>query len=142
MGLEGKIYTIIDIDVTHVLYLSTSIDRIYYTNFHNSTVHCCSMTEQELWAFKNRSMTYQRGLSVDSSQNVFVVGLMSNNLTVMRNDGVESKILLTDRDGLDCPYTVHYNKLKKIVCLGYTEGSVALYDVLEKETEHKEANAV
>ncbi|XP_071155100.1 uncharacterized protein [Mytilus edulis] len=129
MDLKGKTLNAIDIDVLNVYHITTISDRIYYTNRNSNTVHCCSTTGQEIWVFKDKSIVKPKGLSVDLNQNVFVVGQTSNNLIVIQHDGKDSKVLLTERDGIKYPYGVNYNKQKKIVCLSYTDGSVALYQV-------------
>ncbi|XP_063420949.1 uncharacterized protein LOC134706170 [Mytilus trossulus] len=129
MDLNGKTLNTFDIDVDRVFNITTTSDRIYYTDYESNTVHCCSMTGQEIWVFTDLSISEPSGLSVDSNQNVFVVGGTSNNLTVIQHDGKDSKVLLTDRDGLKSPNAVNYNKQKKIICLGYKSGSVALYQV-------------
>ncbi|XP_071155116.1 uncharacterized protein [Mytilus edulis] len=129
MDLNGKTLNTIDIHVSSVYNITATSDRIYYTDIDSDTVHCCSMTGQEIWVFKDKSISFPRGLSVDSNQNVFVVGEDFNNLTLIQHDGKDSKVLLTDSNGLKSPNVVHYNKQKKIICLGYKAGSVALYQV-------------
>ncbi|CAG2258102.1 unnamed protein product [Mytilus edulis] len=57
MDLHGKTLNTIDIDVSWVINITTTSDRIYYTD--NSTVHCCSMTGQELWVFKNQPIPHR-----------------------------------------------------------------------------------
>lgn len=127
MDLNGK--TLNTINVLTVDHITTTRDRIYYTNVDRNTVHCCSMTGQEIWVFKDQSISKPRGISVDHNQNVFVVGGWSHNLTLIQHDGKDSQVLLTNRDELKNPVAVHYNKEKKIVCLGYQKGSVALYQI-------------
>ncbi|XP_052093344.1 uncharacterized protein LOC127729557 isoform X2 [Mytilus californianus] len=129
MDLHGKTLNTIDINVSQVCHITTTSERIYYTDQNSNTVHCCSMTGQEIWVFKDQSISKPRGISVDSNQDVFVVGGWSNNLTVIQHDGKDSKVLLTDRDGLNNPIAVNYNNKKKIVCLCYKKRSVALYQV-------------
>ncbi|XP_071155102.1 uncharacterized protein [Mytilus edulis] len=127
MDLDGKTLNTIDIAVSNVFYLTTSSSRIYYTDVGNNTVHCCNITGEEIWVFKDRSISQPRGISVDSNQNVFVVGGQSHNLTVITCDGKDSKILLTDRDGLENPIAMYYSKENKSACLSYEQGRVALY---------------
>ncbi|CAC5365005.1 unnamed protein product [Mytilus coruscus] len=97
MDLTGKTLNTIDINVLNniVNYITTTRDRIYYTNGRNETVHCCSMTGQDIWIFKHHSTAQPREISVDNNQNVFVIGRLSNNLTVIHHDGKDSKVLLT-----------------------------------------------
>ncbi|CAC5365060.1 unnamed protein product [Mytilus coruscus] len=130
MDLNGKKLNTIVTDISlAVFHITTTRERIYYTD-NRSTVHCCSMTGQEIWIFKYQSISTLKCISVDNNQNVFVTSRRSNNLIVIQHDGKDSKVLLTDRDELDKPVAVYYCKEKKIICLGYKAGSVALYNVL------------
>ncbi|XP_063420872.1 E3 ubiquitin-protein ligase TRIM22-like [Mytilus trossulus] len=129
MDLNGKKLNTIVTDIESSLFgITTTSDKIYYTDINNR-VHCCSLTGQEIWVFKDRSISKPKGISVDNNQNVFVLGQQSNNLSVIQHDGKDSKVLLTDRDGLHNPRAVYYNKEKKIVCLGYKAESIAIYQV-------------
>lgn len=129
MDLNGEKFSTIDTNLSSVYYIATTNDRIYYTDQGNNTVHCCSINGQDIWVFKVQSISQPRGISVDYEQNVFVSCESSNNLTLIHHDGKGSKVLLTDQDELDKPGAVYYCKEKKIVCLGYKKGSVAIYQV-------------
>lgn len=87
-----------------------SNDRIYHTNFQNNTVHCLSLTGQNLLVYTNKSIIYPEGLAVTRDQILFVAGKQSNNLAIIYQNGLESKILLTVSDGLVEPSALYYNK--------------------------------
>ncbi|CAG2220348.1 unnamed protein product [Mytilus edulis] len=127
MDLNGKKLNRIVACISLSVYgITTTRERIYYKDTNNK-VHCCSMSGQEIWVFEDQSISKTGGISVDNNQNVFVVG--QHKLTLIQHDGKDSKVLLTDRDGLDKPGAVYYNKEKNIVCLGYKVGSIAMYQV-------------
>ncbi|XP_071160464.1 uncharacterized protein [Mytilus edulis] len=105
-------------------------DRIYYTDYVNDTVHCCSMTGEEIWVFSDKYLRSPRGMSVDNIQNVFVAGLVSKNLLIIQNDGKVSKILLSEPDGLDRPIPVCYNKNKKILFVCSDNGDATFYNIV------------
>lgn len=129
IDLNGEILHTIDIDVSTVFYIATTRDRIYHTVSVNDSVHCSTTSGQEIWVFKDQSISCPKCISVDNDENVFVAGELSHNLTLIQRNGQRSKILLSDHDELNNPCTVHYSKEKKIVCLGYTRESIALYQV-------------
>ncbi|CAC5420756.1 unnamed protein product [Mytilus coruscus] len=129
LDLNGKTLNTIDIDVSKVFDISTTRDRIFYTDWGNNTVHCCSIAGHEIWIFRDESLSRPRGISVDNNQYIFVASF-SNNLTVIQHDGKSSKVLPTEPNERHSPWAVHYNKEKKIVCLGYKHGSVALFNVI------------
>ncbi|VDI77035.1 Hypothetical predicted protein, partial [Mytilus galloprovincialis] len=114
MDLNGEKFNTIDTNLSSVYYITTTNDMIYYTDQGNNTVHCCSIHGQEIWVFKDQSISQPRGISVDYEQNVFVSCESSNNLTLIHHDGKDSKVLLTDQDELDKPGAVYYCKEKKI----------------------------
>ncbi|VDI05399.1 Hypothetical predicted protein [Mytilus galloprovincialis] len=114
MDLNGKTLNTINIDVIFLYHITTTRDRIYITDPRNNTVHCCSMTGQEIWELKDQSIIKPRGISVDHNQNVFVVGETSNNLIVMQHDGKDSNVLLTDRDRLKSPHVVNSTNKRRL----------------------------
>lgn len=109
------------------LYLEITIDRIYFTVESDHTVHCISMTGEEIWVHKVESLAVPRGITVDDHQNVYVTGGYSNLLTVIQHDGKANKTLLTETDDLDTPSALHYNKDKNILLLCNKKDSAALY---------------
>ncbi|XP_063420716.1 uncharacterized protein LOC134705933 [Mytilus trossulus] len=129
LDLNGNTLNTIHIDVSKVFDISTSRDRIFYTNLGSSTVHCCSISGHEIWIFRDESISLPRGISVDNNQYVFIASF-SNDLTVIQHDGKSHKVLPNESNELQRPCAVHYNNEKKIVCLGYKRGCVALYNVI------------
>ncbi|XP_063427220.1 uncharacterized protein LOC134710754 [Mytilus trossulus] len=111
------------------LFLETTIDRIYFTDFRVDTVNCISMTGEEIWAHKVELLGGGSGITIDDHQNVLVSVGSSNLLTVIQHDGKTSKTLLTESDGLDKPSALHYNKDKKILLLCNDKKDAALYNL-------------
>ncbi|XP_071162385.1 uncharacterized protein [Mytilus edulis] len=106
-------------------------DKIYYTVPFASTVKCCTTTGNNIWNFKDTSHVTPRGIATDSANNVFVLGLHSNNLMILQDDGTVSKILLTKADGLNKPTRLYYNKETNILLVCNTQdGTAFLYSVL------------
>lgn len=46
---------------------------------------------------------------------MFVAGSASNNITIIRRDGKDSKTLLTSVNGMDDPQAIHYDEQRKIL---------------------------
>ncbi|XP_071160948.1 uncharacterized protein [Mytilus edulis] len=111
------------------LYLETTVDRIYFTDNRDHTVHCILMTGEEIWVHDMESLVDPWGITVDGHQNVYVADQDSNLLTVIQHDGKTSETLLTKTNGLDRPYALHYNKDKKMLLLCNLNGSAALYNL-------------
>ena len=110
-------------------YITVTKDKIYYTDFNNDTVNCCSLSGEEIWVFGDESVRSPVGISVDNYNNVFVVGYHSHNLTVIQHDGTSSKTLLTKSDGLHYPRAVYYRKDNNTVIICNKPGNIAWYNV-------------
>ncbi|XP_052105804.1 uncharacterized protein LOC127738555 [Mytilus californianus] len=74
--ISGKVLKTLRVDCG--LYLETTTDRIYFTAEIDHTVHCISMTGEEIWVNKVESMINPMDITVDDHQNVFIVDRDSN----------------------------------------------------------------
>ncbi|XP_052105735.1 uncharacterized protein LOC127738491 [Mytilus californianus] len=110
------------------VYLSTTTDRIYFNVKRDQTVHCISMTGDEIWVHKEKSLVDPRGITVDDHQNVFVVDIRTSSLIVIQHEGRSSRTLLSKTDGLVNPLSLHYNNEKKELLLCDDNGC-ALYNL-------------
>ncbi|XP_063426132.1 uncharacterized protein LOC134709940 [Mytilus trossulus] len=110
-------------------YITTSTDRIYYTEYDSDSAYCCSMDGQGIWRFQDRSTSGLEGISLDNNRNVLVVSRGDDILRLIQHDGKESKILLNANDDLYNPLAVFHSKDKQIMCIGLKNGITALYRV-------------
>ncbi|CAC5419160.1 unnamed protein product [Mytilus coruscus] len=94
LDLSGKILNTLAIDSQNVYSIATAKGRIYYTNEQKNTIHGLSLTGQEIWVYENESIICPRGVAVADNQDVFVVGFSSNNLSIIKQNGQGSEILL------------------------------------------------
>ncbi|VDI70627.1 Hypothetical predicted protein [Mytilus galloprovincialis] len=94
LDMEGTIVNTIKCDSTDVFNITTSKNRIYYTEINRKTVNCCSSTGEKICSFKDKSLLFPGGIAVDHDQNVFVVDKHSNNLLMLQDGGKVSKTLL------------------------------------------------
>ncbi|XP_063418442.1 uncharacterized protein LOC134701242 [Mytilus trossulus] len=110
--------------------INVAREKIIYSDWEKKKVYCCQMNGKELWQFENKSMNFPKGLTVDNYQNVFVVGGLFENLTIIQNDESASKTLLTNLDGLRFPSDVYYDKVTHALLICNEKGMVSLYKVL------------
>ncbi|VDI30301.1 Hypothetical predicted protein [Mytilus galloprovincialis] len=129
LNMEGTILNTIKCDID-AFQIATIDEKIYYTAPQSNTVNCCTTAGNRIWNFKDKSLTRPGGIATDSAKNVFVVGIRSNNLMILQDDGTVSKTLLTEADGLDRPIRLDYNKKTNmlLVCNTY-DGTAFLYCV-------------
>ncbi|XP_052083278.1 E3 ubiquitin-protein ligase TRIM22-like [Mytilus californianus] len=127
LDLSGTQLETLKVKSDSALYITTSRDRIFYTDCANNSVHCCSLEGEDVWQFNSESIACPYDVAVDNYNNVYVVGFSSNNLTIIQQDGKDSKTLLTESDGLDMPSTVYYGKEKRTLLICNENGKVVLY---------------
>lgn len=125
-NIAGKVLK--KLNSSYGAYIGTTNDRIYFTNARNHTVHCISMTGEEIWVRKEAALVSTSG-TVDDNQNVFVIDQGSKSLIVIQHDGNSSRTLLSKTDGLINPMSLHYNKDKQML-LSCDEDECVLYNVL------------
>lgn len=69
-------------------YVATFGDKIYHSNNQDNCVTCYDQQGKHQWTFANENVLQTpRGIAVDDSGNVYVVGCRSTNLIVISPDG-------------------------------------------------------
>lgn len=81
--LSGRQLETLKIASYGVAKITTSRDRIYYTEFNSNKIHCCHMNGEEFWQFESDNIRGTLGVEVDNHSNVFVVGSSSTNLSII-----------------------------------------------------------
>ena len=85
---DKSVSDIISRSMSGVYYVTTSGDKLYYTNTNTHTVTCCDLHGTTLWKINDkRVLQCPRGVSVDSNGNVYVAAFYSNNIVVISPDG-------------------------------------------------------
>ncbi|CAG2250720.1 unnamed protein product [Mytilus edulis] len=86
---------------------------------------------QELWVYQNDHIQCPRGIAAVNNMDVLVLGIYSNNLSVIKENGQKSNILLRETDGLIKPRALCYNKdRKELLICNRDDGSAAVYKVI------------
>ncbi|VDI30300.1 Hypothetical predicted protein [Mytilus galloprovincialis] len=130
LDMEGTILKIIKCDM-NTFNIATVDDRIYYTAPMSNTVHCYTTAGNRIWNFQDKSLTRPGGIATDSAKNVFVVGIRSNNLMILQDDGTVSKTLLTEADELNTTKSLYYNKeTNSLLVCNKGDRTAFLYNVM------------
>jgi DNA-binding beta-propeller fold protein YncE len=113
-----------------VYYVSTSGDKLYYTNINTHTVTCCDLHGTIQWEFIDKHvLQYPYGISVDNDGNVYVVGYDTKNVVVISPDGQRHRQLLSIKDGLSYPYVLDYDKSTSRLLVVNQSSTAFLFDV-------------
>lgn len=71
---------------------------------------CYGLKGNKQWTFEDQTvLKYPVGISVDNKGNVFVIGNKSNNVVVISHDGKQYRQVLSSKDGLSSPRSLHYD---------------------------------
>ncbi|CAC5395174.1 unnamed protein product [Mytilus coruscus] len=94
-------------------FVTTSKDKIFYTNNSDDTVTCYSLTGEKMWEYKDQSVRSPRGISVDKDSNVYIVSSGNNSILVMSSDGKQARKLLGQDDGISKPCGLQFDVKKE-----------------------------
>ncbi|XP_052079892.1 uncharacterized protein LOC127718037 [Mytilus californianus] len=130
MDLSGRQLKKIKAAAKGVACIKTSRDKIFYADYNTNQILCCRLNGEELWKFKCDLIKFPHDITVDSYHNVYVVGYISNNLTIIQHDGKDSRTLLTESDGQNRPTVVNFDTDKSTLHICSERGNVTLYKVV------------
>ncbi|VDI31828.1 Hypothetical predicted protein [Mytilus galloprovincialis] len=130
IDLSGKELEAFKIESNCLPCIKMSREKIFYADYDTKQVHCCRLTGEELWKFECDSIKFPYDITIDSYNNVYVVDYVDKNLTIIQHDGKDSKTLLSESDGLNCPTCVDYNKDTKTLIVCNKDGKVAIFNVI------------
>ncbi|CAC5389314.1 unnamed protein product [Mytilus coruscus] len=106
-------------------YIATSKDKIVYTNNSHHTVTCCSLAGEKMWEYKDQSVRFPLGISVDKDSNVYIASSGNDSIIALSSDGKEARKLLGSDDGIR-PYGLAFDVKKEKIIVAYYDGP-ALY---------------
>ncbi|XP_052064427.1 uncharacterized protein LOC127704427 isoform X2 [Mytilus californianus] len=86
--------------------------NLYYNQFPHEYNDVYRMTRDGHVSlfFGHSDLRRPWGIDVDDKGNVYVAGMMSNNIHRISSDGKDHQIILTENDGIDYPRDLNYNR--------------------------------
>jgi hypothetical protein len=127
---DKSVSQIINSNMSNIFCMTTSGDKLYYTNCHTDTVTCCDLHGTTQWEFKDeRVLENPHGISVDNNGNVNVVGCSSNNVEIISPYGQRHRQALSSGDGLVQPRALNYDKAANRVLVVNESEYAFLFDV-------------
>ncbi|CAC5395551.1 unnamed protein product [Mytilus coruscus] len=101
-------------------FITTSKDKIFYTNNSHHTVTCCLLTGEKMWEYKDQSVRFPRGISVDKDSNVYIASSGNISIIVFASDGKQARKLLEKDDGISNPFGMESDvKKEKLIVANY-----------------------
>ncbi|CAC5422134.1 unnamed protein product [Mytilus coruscus] len=109
-------------------YITYFKNKFFMTNGINHTVtsfdHKCNV----IWSFNDVNMKTPQGIAVDNSGNVFVASARSNNVTMISPDGSRAKQIVDQKNGLNKPCSLHYDRSNNQLLVANLKGTVYLFN--------------
>ena len=107
---KGKLIDRVNIPCRNSTSISLRDDTIKGTDSNANKIYCYTLTGQWIWTFKNENVLRKPvGIALDKNRNVYVAGKGTNNVVVVSPGGKNCREILTQRDGLNKPYSLRIN---------------------------------
>ncbi|CAC5385039.1 unnamed protein product [Mytilus coruscus] len=111
-------------------YCSVMNQTIYYAAEEAAIIYCCDLNGGAQWHFSCEKFEYPKGITHDSSGNVFVACRDVNKVIVIEFSGKESRVLLTCDDGIKRPLAILYNRKSDILLVCNRSGQCFMYKII------------
>ena len=97
--------------------------KIFITDLETKTLTCLTSDGQLVYQYREQRLAWPRGILVDSADNVLLCYYGSHTIVVITPDGWEHGALLSDKDGIECPWSLAYRERDNTVIVGcdYTD---------------------
>ncbi|CAG2194092.1 TRIM56 [Mytilus edulis] len=118
IDLEGNTLKSIQVESESDLdYLVYCNDRVIYSDYNGKAVYCYDESSKQIWQY-TQDLSGPWGLCTDSYGNIIVADCNSNRIIVISKDGQESKVLISEEDGLENPRCIcfKHNESSGFIC--------------------------
>lgn len=117
IDLVKNTMTTLEANVGKAFVLTTTENRIYYTDLETNTLCCCDMTGMPLWDVTSPLLDCIQSISADVFGNVFMAATQSNQIVAISSDGQNIRKFLDDKQGIILPVAVYYDKSDKCLLI-------------------------
>lgn len=131
IDLVKNTMTTLEANVGKAFVLTTTENRIYYTDLETNTLCCCNMTGMPLWDVTSHLFDCSQSISADVFGNVFIAATQSNQIVAISSDGQNIRKFLDDKQGIILPAAVYYDKSDKclLIC-NRDSGQAYMYNLM------------
>ena len=114
--------------VSRVRYIHHRDNNIYYTDY-SYNVYCIKNDGSNVFTFNSADLKVPYGIATDRQENVYVVGLNSNNILRLSPDGQNSDIIIKQEDVFINPLTLCFSRdFKKLFVSNERGKRVVVYN--------------
>ncbi|CAC5385516.1 TRIM2_3 [Mytilus coruscus] len=112
-----RIFNMENETVTKVIKLDKRMQRVIFSDYHGNAVYCVDKSGKEIWRYK-QDLSQPEGLCTDTYGNIIVADCYSHRILVISKDGQNSKVLISEEDGLDRPMCIcfKHNESSGFIC--------------------------
>ena len=102
------------------LYIAVSAfsGKIFITDWETHTLTCLTSDGQLVYQYKDQMLGQTRGILVDSADNVLLCYPQYDTIVVITPDGRKHGTLLSDKDGIERPWSLAYRTRDNTVIVG------------------------
>ncbi|CAC5418883.1 unnamed protein product [Mytilus coruscus] len=118
IDLEGNTLKSIHVQSESILdFFVYCNDRVIYCDCIGNAIYCVDESGTQIWEYK-QDLSFPRGLCTDTYGNIFVADYESNGIIVISKDGQESKVLISEKEGLKNPWSIcfKHNESSGFIC--------------------------
>ncbi|CAG2238797.1 TRIM2_3 [Mytilus edulis] len=118
IDLEGNTLKSIQVESESYLYnLVYCNDRVIYSDWIGKAVYCYDESGKQIWRY-TQDLSGPKGLCTDTYGNIIVADYNSDRIIVISKDGQNSKVLISEEDGLKGPRCIcfKHNESSGFIC--------------------------
>ncbi|XP_052106719.1 uncharacterized protein LOC127739162 [Mytilus californianus] len=103
LDLEGNTLNSIQVQSKSTLFILVYCnDRVIYIDYLDGAVYCYDGSGKQIWRY-TQDLSSPYGLCTDTYGNIIVANYYSDSITVISKDGQNSRVLISEEDGLVRP---------------------------------------
>ncbi|XP_071151100.1 uncharacterized protein [Mytilus edulis] len=120
INLDGNTLKSIQMPLQNVSCLANLVycnDRVTYSDYYGKAVYCVDESGKQIWQYK-QNLSQPEGLCTDTYGNIIVTDYISHRIIVISKDGQDSKLLISEEDGLEYPRCICFkpNESSGFIC--------------------------
>lgn len=130
IDLTIKTVTSLELPVKQSFVITSGGERLYCADLQSNSL-CCYMSGILVWRLTSPLLHISQAISADEYGNVFLTETDTNQIVAISFDGANTRKLLDDKQGINLPSAVYYDKSTKhlLVC-NRENGRAFLYSLM------------